>query len=899
MKKVFFRRDNVELFLDNEPFASGGEGNLYRIRRPAKYNRFVVKLYHQDKRTSARQRKVEYMITNPPVDYTLQGHYPLIWPLGSVYERSGFAGFMMPLAQGEKLEILCMPRIHRNLKARWGRFDFSAPEAMKKRLSICYNIATAVYQVHATDHYVLVDLKTDNIIIQPNGLVSIVDMDSVEIIDNNRVLFPATVTTPEYTPPEYYSKNVQPGKVPIFESWDLFSLTVIFYKLLFGIHPFAGSCNPPYDRFVSLHQKIEQGLFVHSPTKRQYFKVVPPPHRKFGTVNSAVQSLFLRCFEDGHENPELRPVADEWLWAIAPTPRLSIDRKLPSRTMNVGQVSYSKPLQLATDTTQMLPSIPSKRLPSTVQQTDFTTSLAIPRGIAGGTVGLFLLWMFAFGISGSASGFIQIATFLATSMGMMYAYFREIPEKKAKSLAERKLKRLRAERKDADKEIKQMKSQIAKLPNSQQVQAKNFEKIQKQNLIEEKRKIEILIRNLRKFLNEQDKEARDLLMQESKKVQELQKALFGDTYIKFRRLTRLPIEEQIDWLKKEQKALKDRISYKYQQKLANITQEANKHKLEKRKVLEKQYQSKVDAIELAIKQIQQRRSVEEKKLRNAKEFEVREQLRKFSIRANATDIFDSSATMPDIFCDFLERNGINTAADIVDIDNNGQIQTVKSQKHIKVPFITVERGNELKRWIKKLKQQVGNPADLTPAERQDLSTKFNTQRHRTEIAQLKQTHRDAIDELMQNNNIDAEKARLKKAYEDELITANKDILQAIETLSANQNDYETKRETIEAEYNSQHDLIMEKCKTFSENTKSEIERINNRTYLSNKAVLDQTVENIKKTTSQRDLDAILNFNKEQKRLNDLQREFDEVKLENESYRNITFEEFLKKAILFK
>ncbi|MFK7946836.1 MAG: serine/threonine protein kinase, partial [Saprospiraceae bacterium] len=260
MKKVFFKRDNIELFLDNEPFASGGEGNLYKIRKPAKYTKFVVKLYHQDKRTAARQRKVEYMITNPPIDYTQQGHYPLIWPLGLVAERSGFAGFMMPFAKGEKLEILCMPRIHRNLKTRWGRFDFSRPESMQMRLKICYNIATAVHQVHATDHYVLVDLKTDNIIIQPNGFVAIVDMDSVEIIDEGRVLFPATVTTPEYTPAEYYTKNVQPGKMPIFESWDLFSLTVIFYKLLFGIHPFAASCNPPYDKLVSLHQKIEAGL---------------------------------------------------------------------------------------------------------------------------------------------------------------------------------------------------------------------------------------------------------------------------------------------------------------------------------------------------------------------------------------------------------------------------------------------------------------------------------------------------------------------------------------------------------------------------------------------------------------------------------------------------------------
>lgn len=898
MKKVFFKRDNVELLIDNEPFASGGEGNLYRIRKPAKYTKFVVKLYHQDKRTSARQRKVEYMITNPPIDYTTHGHYPLIWPLGLVAERSGFAGFMMPFAKGEKLEILCMPRIHRNLKARWGRFDFSRKESMDMRLKICYNIATAVYQVHATDHYVLVDLKTDNIIIQPNGFVSIVDMDSVEIIDDSRVLFPATVTTPEYTPAEYYTKNVQPGKVPIFESWDLFSLTVIFYKLLFGIHPFAASCNPPYDKLVSLHQKIEAGLFVHASSKRQYFKVVPPPHRKFSTVNSAVQSLFLRCFEDGHDNPDLRPVADEWLWAIAPSPQLSVDRKLPSRSLNIGQITYSKPLQLTASSTQMLPSLPPPRLP-VVAQTKIESSLTVPRTIAGGTVGLFLLWAFAFGISGSAIGLIQVGTFLATSMGMLYAYFREIPEKKAQRLAERKLKRLRAERKDANKEIVTMKSQIARLPSRQQQQAKYFEKTQKQNLIEEKRKIEVLIRQLRQFLGEQDKGARASLMEEAKEIQALQKVHFGDTYVKFRRLARMPIEEQIEWLKKEQNALRKRIEYKYQQKMANVAQEAENHKLQKRKALEKDYLNKVQGLELEIKKLKQRRSTEEKRLQTANQIKVSEQLRQYGIRANASAVFSDNGPLIGVICDYLERSGIRSAADFIDVNSEGKVKKVNSQTFEKVPFMTPERGIELKNWLKNLKASIGNPTGLTPEEVRTLDKKYNAKKFIDTIAEMNRKHQQAVHELSRNNTIDTEKEHLRNVYEKELVTANQDIQNAITTLSDNQEIYSKQKVEIETRYNEKHDFITEKCKAFTEQTKSEIETINNRTFLSNKAILDQTVDNIKTSTSKRDLDAILTFNQKQKRLNELEQEFYEIKAESESFRNITFEEFMKRAVLFK
>lgn len=897
MKKVFFRRDNVELFLDNEPFASGGEGNLYRIRKPAKYTKFVVKLYHQDKRTAARQRKVEYMISNPPIDYTTHGHYPLIWPLGLVADR-GFAGFMMPFAQGEKLEILCMPRIHRNLQARWGRFDFSRPEAMKKRLSICYNIATAVHQVHATDHYVLVDLKTDNIIIQPNGFVSIVDMDSVEIIDESRVLFPATVTTPEYTPPEYYTKNIQPGKVPIFESWDLFSLTVIFYKLLFGIHPFAASCNPPYDKLVSLHQKIEAGLFVHAASKQQHFKVVPPPHRNFTKVDNVVQSLFLSCFEDGHDNPDLRPVADEWLWAIAPSPQLAIDRKLPSKILNIGQVTYSKPLQLAGSSTQILPSLPPPKLP-VVAQTEIESSLVVPRTIAGGTVGLFLLLMFAIDFSWSFSGLIQVATFLGTSMAMLYAYFREIPEKKAQRLAERKLKRLRAERQDVSSEIVSMKSLIARSSSPQQQQAKYFEKTQKQNLIEEKRKIEAVIHQLRQFLSTQDKEARTLLMEEAKQIQNLQKELFGETYVKFRHLLRLPVEEQIEWLKKEQNTFRKRIETKYQQKLANIAKEAEKHQLQQRKQLEKAYLDKVQTFELELKKLRQRRTLEEKRLQAANQIKVSEQLRNYNIRSHSKDIFSDNGPLVGVICDYLERSRIRSAADFVDVNSEGKIKKINSSTFQKVPFMTPERGVELKNWLINLRKTIGNPADLTPEEIQTLDKKYDDTTLKNQIAQLKQKHLKAIDELTKNNTLKAEKIRLTKAHQNELEIANQDIQKAITTLANHQDTYNKRKAKIEAQFNQQHELITEKCKTFGEQIKAKIENINNETYTSNKAILDQTINNIELVSSQSSLDIISNFNQNQKRLNELEQEFYEVKAESKSYRNVTFREFLRKTISFK
>lgn len=897
MKKVFYKRDNVELLIDTEPFASGGEGNLYKIHKPAKYAKFVVKLYHQGKRTQARQQKVEYMITNPPIDYTEQNHYPIIWPKGLIFERSGFAGFLMPFAQGEKLEILCMPRLHRNLKNQWGRFDFSQPDAMQRRLGLCFNIATAVYQVHATDHYVLVDLKTDNIIIQNNGFVSIVDMDSVEIIDGDKVLFPATVTTPEYTPPEYYTKNVQPGKQPIYESWDLFSLSIIFYKLLFGIHPFAASCNPPYDKMVSLHEKIEAGLFVHSASKSAHFKVVPPPHRKFTAVNPAIQSLFIRTFEDGHENPENRPDADEWCWAIAPSPRLTIDRTLPSKLVNIGKVTYSKPLHVATDTSQILPSVPPPKLPM-IPPADFYSSMITPRAIAGGTTALFLIWMFAGGLSFMFSGVLQVATFLGSMMAMLYAYYRELPEAKEQRLIGKELNRLRLQRKNTNIELVNMKTQIARLPNRQKVITRDFEKYQQQNLIYEKKEIENLIQELRGFLMGQDKRARELLKEEMDETQALQKKHFGATYEYFKRLSRMSIEEQLEWLQKEKNASEKRIELKYRQKMANVQQEADKHKADEKAALKKAYNDKLQEVDLDVKELEKRRELEATRIKKTKQIKVGEQLRRYGIRDNAQAIFSDNGSLIGVICDYLERNGVRSAADFEDVNAEGKVRKVNARDFEKVPFMTPDRGQQLKVWLNNLKKELGTPDKLTPEEENELDTRFANRFHE-KIEAIKLEYYQAANQLAQSNNIDIEKNIIRKNYQQELAKANEKIDAAINILTANKEKYEIEANSIKDKFNTFHELIASQTATYHEEVKSKIEIINSTTFNKNNALLRQVTRQIEAIASSSEMNAILNFNERQKSLNELDQLFYELKSKEESLRNLSFEQYLKRVLTFK
>lgn len=315
MARLYLHNKNEGIRIVPKHFAGGGEGNLYRIQSPSKLApHFIVKLYHPHKLSAERARKLEYLIAHPPADFGAgQGPPSVVWVYDLVKDEKGkIIGFLMPLVRGDKLELLTSLRIPKKVASSWQRFAFGQAKADYYRLRFCFNIAVAIQQVHASEKYVLVDLKPDNIIAQPNGIIALVDMDSVEVVENGQSIFDAPVATPEYTPPEHYIKDQLHYDPTERQAWDRFSLAVIFYKLLLGIHPFAGANKPPYDDCMTLEQKIEKGLFVHASNSQEFMQVTPPPHQKFLKLDKNLQNLFIRAFVDGHHDPEARPTAEEW-----------------------------------------------------------------------------------------------------------------------------------------------------------------------------------------------------------------------------------------------------------------------------------------------------------------------------------------------------------------------------------------------------------------------------------------------------------------------------------------------------------------------------------------------------------------------------------------------------------
>ncbi len=304
-----------KIALADDAFSSGGEGEVRKvISAPARFRNSCVKLYYQKKRTVEQENKIKYMVHNPPQKVAGNG-FLIGWPLDSVADSEGhFLGFIMPLAftDSKQLIILTAPKLSKKLGDEWfSRYDRARGKyALISRLKLINNIAVPIHILHSTHKYVLKDFKPENVLITHEGKVTIVDMDSVQISEGEKLLFPGTAATPNYIPPEFYNKGVgKASDVPLNESWDNFALGVVFYQVLFGLHPYVVTPWVQKDPNCSeIFQNIEQNLFPYGPNG-QKIKSYPPLHKKFGILPAQLKQLFLNAFSSMES---LRPGADEW-----------------------------------------------------------------------------------------------------------------------------------------------------------------------------------------------------------------------------------------------------------------------------------------------------------------------------------------------------------------------------------------------------------------------------------------------------------------------------------------------------------------------------------------------------------------------------------------------------------
>lgn len=293
-----------DYILSDKALAKGGEGEIVEIIDDPDY---VAKIYHPEKRTEARYRKLRAMVLFPPAPETKE---QVTWPLDILYDRGSFIGYIMMKLSGQvELNLMYTDRY----RTTW-----------KNYIRIAKNLCVAVNAVHAAGH-VCGDLNPLNIAVNPaNGRVTLVDTDSYHITDRSSGrIYKCEVGQPDYIPKEIQEKmkqgyTLQNAPLPTYSiNTDDFALAIhIFALLMNGCHPFACAILPSQVSVIQPQPKdnIYKGIFPFlNPEPGSGIPVYAPP---ITILPVRIQELCYRAFILGCEKPKQRPGAVEWYQAL-------------------------------------------------------------------------------------------------------------------------------------------------------------------------------------------------------------------------------------------------------------------------------------------------------------------------------------------------------------------------------------------------------------------------------------------------------------------------------------------------------------------------------------------------------------------------------------------------------
>lgn len=224
------------------------------------------------------------------------------WPEHILYNAEGsVSGFVMPLVSEKEYYEL------HNLYRMSSRRQLFPKADWRFMAHVARNVARAFVVLHSRQ-CLMGDVSSRNIMVSPNGVVKLIDIDSFQI-KYKSVVYPCSVATAEFTPPELQNQTRKSTRV---EKHDLFGLALLIFHLLFeGRHPYAGV----HDNGVapSPAEAIAADKFAYS--LRHRHGVHPPPGAMtLGQLHPDLQRLFERAFAPSHRN---RPKAADWEVALA------------------------------------------------------------------------------------------------------------------------------------------------------------------------------------------------------------------------------------------------------------------------------------------------------------------------------------------------------------------------------------------------------------------------------------------------------------------------------------------------------------------------------------------------------------------------------------------------------
>ena len=268
---------------------SGGEGDVYQHpTEPAQ----VIKLFKESNRR-VKAEKVAAMLQ-------LVGE-----------QNTGFATFPLSLVMDDSALVVgyAMPKVMQSEPIN----DLLSNQQRKKTfpdsdyrflVRVALNTARAVATIHKFG-CVIGDINSSGIFVSQAGLVTLIDADSFQFTHNGK-LYPCTVGTGEYTPPEL--QGVDFRMVERLHDHDAFGLaTMLFQILALGRHPFAGVRRAGEGR---IEDDIKGYAFAYSVTRTTPL-TAPPKTKRLTDTHPALAKLFEVTFDPVSRGK--RPSAVEWV----------------------------------------------------------------------------------------------------------------------------------------------------------------------------------------------------------------------------------------------------------------------------------------------------------------------------------------------------------------------------------------------------------------------------------------------------------------------------------------------------------------------------------------------------------------------------------------------------------
>lgn len=202
MNTVYYTDKGGQIQLDKE-IGRGGEGPVYSI---AGSSSECAKIYSK-KPSADDHEKLYLMVNNPPQDpsYSANKHRSIAWPFLMLYadsKRTQFAGLVMPkvnLKLFKKAIVYMSPDDRR--KQYFGSITWQHLFVMAR------NISSALAAIHDRG-YCIGDINESNILIAPDALITLIDCDSFQVMDDSRKkIYRCPVGKEDYSAPELQGKS--------------------------------------------------------------------------------------------------------------------------------------------------------------------------------------------------------------------------------------------------------------------------------------------------------------------------------------------------------------------------------------------------------------------------------------------------------------------------------------------------------------------------------------------------------------------------------------------------------------------------------------------------------------------------------------------------------------------